>query len=256
MARHADNLRALYETPTLEAESDDEADRKAEGDAVLEAVRLDGRTLLDEFESKQLLAAHGLPTVETRVATSESEAVEAAKEIGFPVVLKLHSRTITHKTDVGGVKLNLAEPREVKEAYRAIAQGVEAIGASDAMLGVTVQPMVRLDGYELIVGSSIDPQFGPVLLFGSGGQLVEVYRDRSLALPPLTSTLARRLMERTRIYKALKGVRGRKPVDLGGFGATPRPVQPDGGRAARGSRRSTSTLCSPRPKGCSRSTPG
>ena len=217
MARHADNLRALYETPTLAPESEDEADagRKAKGDAILEAVRLEGRTLLDEFESKELLEAHGLPTVETRVAMSESEAVEAAREIGFPVVLKLYSRTITHKTDVGGVRLNLQDHREVKEAYRAIAEGVEAIGASDAMLGVTVQPMVKLDGYELIVGSSVDPQFGPVLLFGSGGALVEVYRDRSLALPPLTSTLARRLMERTRIYQALKGVRGRPPVDLG-----------------------------------------
>ena len=214
MARHADNLRSLYETPTLAAESDDEAERKARGDAILEAVRLDGRTLLDEFESLQLLAAHGLPIVETRVATSETEAIEAAKEIGFPVVLKLYSRTITHKTDVGGVKLNLADPREVKDAYRAIASGVDEIEASDAMLGVTVQPMVKLDGYELIVGASVDPQFGPVLLFGSGGPLVEVYRDRSLALPPLTSTLARRLMERTRIYQALKGVRGRKPIDL------------------------------------------
>ena len=214
MARHADNLRALYETPTLPPESDDEAERKARGDAILEAVRGEGRTLLDEFESKQLLLAHGLPAVETRVAMSEGEAVEVAKGIGFPVVLKLYSRTITHKTDVGGVRLNLLDPRDVKEAYRAIADAVEAIGAGHAMLGVTVQPMVKLDGYELIVGSSIDPQFGPVLLFGSGGQLVEVYRDRSLALPPLTSTLARRLMERTRIYQALKGIRGRPPVDL------------------------------------------
>ena len=217
MARHADNLKALYETPTLPHESDDEVEQKARGDAILETALAEGRTLLDEFESKQLLAAHGLPIVETRVATSESEAVEAAKAIGFPVVLKLYSRTITHKTDVGGVRLNLLDARDVKAAYRAIADGVDAIGASDSMLGVTVQPMVKLDGYELIVGSSIDPQFGPVLLFGSGGQLVEVYRDRALALPPLTSTLARRLMERTRIYQALKGIRGRKPCDLGGL---------------------------------------
>ena len=214
MARHADNLRALYETPTLDPESDDEAEQKARGDAILEAAGDEKRTLLDEFESLQLLSAQGIPIVETRVAISETEAIEAAREIGFPVVLKLYSRTITHKTDVGGVKLNLADAREVKEAYRAIAAGVDAIGASDAMLGVTVQPMVKLDGYELIVGASDDPQFGPVLLFGSGGPLVEVYRDRSLALPPLTSTLARRLMERTRIYQALQGVRGRKPIDL------------------------------------------
>ena len=92
------------------------------------------------------------------------------------------------------------------------------------------------DGYELIVGSSLDPQFGPVLLFGTGGQLVEVFKDRALALPPLNTTLARRMMEQTRIYKALKGVRGRPPVDLAGAGATARPVQPARGRAALGPR--------------------
>jgi acetyltransferase len=217
MARHADDLRALYETPSLPPEADDDAELRAQGDSIVEAVLADGRTLLDEFESKQLLASHGLPTVETRVALSESEAVEAAKEIGFPVAVKLYSRAITHKTDVGGVKLDLHDAREVKLAYRAIAEGVEAIGASDSMLGVTVQPMVKRDGYELIIGSSVDPQFGPVLLFGSGGPLVEVYRDQSLALPPLTSTLARRLMERTKVYQALQGVRGRPPVDLEGL---------------------------------------
>ena len=215
MARHADNLRALYETPTLPPESDDESAQRARGDAIIDAARADGRTLLDEYESKQLLAAHGLPIVETRVAVSEAEAVEAAREIGFPVVVKLYSRTISHKAEIRGVRLNLANERDVKDAYRGITAAVEQMARPEAMLGVTVQPMVRLDGYELIVGGSIDSQFGPVLLFGAGGRLVEVARDRSLALPPLTSTLARRLMERTRIYQALgKGVRGRPPVDL------------------------------------------
>ncbi len=214
MAHHDEDLRALYETPTLPPESEGVAAARAGGDAILEAVRAEGRTLLDEPESKALLAAHGLPTVETRVATTEAEAVEAARDLGFPVVLKLYSRTVTHKTEVGGVRLNLVDAHAVKDAYRGIAAAVAELAGADAMLGVTVQPMVRLDGYELIVGSSVDPQFGPVLLFGSGGQLVEVYRDRALALPPLTSTLARRLMERTRIYSALKGVRGRPPVDL------------------------------------------
>ncbi|WP_435011433.1 bifunctional acetate--CoA ligase family protein/GNAT family N-acetyltransferase [Tundrisphaera lichenicola] len=214
MARHAANLRALYETPTLPPESDDEAEAKARGDVLLQAALDEGRTLLDEFESKQLLAAHGLPTVETRVATDEEQAVEAAEAIGYPVVVKLYSRVITHKTEFGGVRLNLVDAYAVREAFRNIAASVDQMAPPGAMLGVTVQPMVRLEGLELIVGSSIDTQFGPVLLFGSGGRLVEVYRDRSLALPPLTSTLARRLMERTRIFEALKGVRGRKPVDL------------------------------------------
>ena len=88
-----------------------------------------------------------------------------------------------------------------------------------------MQPMVKLDGYELILGSSVDPQFGPVILFGSGGQLVEVYRDRALALPPLNTTLAQRMMEQTRIFTALKGVRGRKPVNMAASGATAGPLQ-------------------------------
>jgi len=216
MWRYSDNLRALYETPTLPGEADDEAEGRSEARAILEAARSEGRTLLDEVESKRLLAAYGVPTVETRVAHDEAEAVALARAIGFPVALKLYSRTITHKTDVGGVKLELADAGHVKEAYRAIAASVAATVGPGHMLGVTVQPMVGRDrdGYELIVGSGVDPQFGPVLLFGSGGQLVEVYRDRSLALPPLTTTLARRMMERTRIFEALKGVRGRKPIDL------------------------------------------
>src|ERR1019366_688686 len=98
--------------------------------------------------------------------------------------------------------------------YQAIAESVRKLAGEDHFLGVTVQPMVRAEGYELILGSSIDSQFGPVLLFGSGGQLVEVYKDRAVGLPPLNTTLARRMMERTKILTALKGVRGREPVDL------------------------------------------
>jgi acetyltransferase len=113
------------------------------------------------------------------------------------------------------VRLDLPDAEAVREAYRGIEASVaEKVGA-EHFEGVTVQPMISTEGYELIVGSSIDPQFGPVLLFGSGGQLVEVYQDHALALPPLTTTLARRMMERTRIVEALKGIRGRAPVDLG-----------------------------------------
>src|SRR5205085_3652395 len=124
--------------------------------------------------------------------------------------LKLHSETITHKTDFGGVKLNLRGAAAVRRAWREI---TKAVPAAD-FLGVSVQPMIERDGYELILGSSIDPQFGPVLLFGAGGQLVEVFQDRALSLPPLNTTLARRFIEQTKIYRALKGVRGRKPVNL------------------------------------------
>jgi acetyltransferase len=130
------------------------------------------------------------------------------------VVLKVHSETITHKTDVGGVKLNLQNEAAVREAYREIEFAVVAHADRTQFQGVTVQPMVRLEGYELILGSSADAQFGPVILFGAGGQLVEVFKDRALALPQLNTTLSRRLIEQTQIAKALRGVRGRAPVDM------------------------------------------
>jgi acetyltransferase len=180
---------------------------------ILSQVTKSERSLLTEYESKQLLAAYGIPTIATEIAASNHEAVEIANRLGYPVVLKLHSETITHKTDVGGVRLNLWDAVAVNHAFWEIESKVCAIDPQ-AFLGVTVQPMVKLEGYELILGSSLDPQFGPVMLFGMGGQLVEVFQDRALALPPLNTTLARRMMEQTRIYKALQGVRGRKPIDL------------------------------------------
>src|SRR5439155_2311461 len=183
-------------------------------EAIIENARSRRRVLLTEFESKQILSLYGIPTVETRIARDENEALECASEVSYPVVLKVFSETITHKSDVGGVKLNLPDEESVRSAFRAIKSCVGEKAGPEHFMGVTVQPMVRLDGYELILGSSVDPQFGPVILFGSGGQFVEVYRDHAVALPPLNSTLAQRLMEQTLIFKALKGVRGRLPVDL------------------------------------------
>jgi acetyltransferase len=213
MWRYSANLRALYETPAaFDMEVSDSA--RARAATVIANPRGKGRTLLTEAESKSLLADYGIPTVPTEIATSVDQAVHAAARVGYPVVLKLHSETITHKTDVGGVRLNLPDEDAVRAAYEGIAESIRRSARESDFLGVTVQPMVRADGYELILGSSIDSQFGPVILFGSGGQLVEVYKDRAVGLPPLNTTLARRVMERTKILTALKGVRGRKPVDL------------------------------------------
>ncbi|PMB42497.1 acetyl CoA synthetase subunit alpha [Fischerella thermalis CCMEE 5330] len=213
MWRYNYNLRALYETPVL-PEGVDTSDRTI-AKTIIQTAREAGRTLLTEVESKQILAAYGIPTVTTQVATSAAEAVRLAEEIGYPVVLKVYSETITHKTDVDGVHLNLRDAKAVREAYDAIALSVSTKVGANHFAGVTVQPMVNLkNSYELILGSSIDAQFGPVLLFGTGGQLVEVFQDRALGLPPLNTTLARRMMEQTRIYKALQGVRGRKAVNL------------------------------------------
>lgn len=215
MWRYSYNLKSLYETPESRGDLESIADGRARAQNIIQSVRQSGRTILTEFESKELLATYGIPTVLTRIAKTEAEAVKQAETIGFPVVLKLFSETITHKTDVGGVQLNLTNADAVRKAFSAIQTSVTQKVGAQHFMGVTVQNMIKLDGYELIIGSSIDPQFGPVLLFGTGGQLVEVFKDRSLGLPPLNTTLARRMMEQTRIFTALKGVRGRKAVDIG-----------------------------------------
>jgi acetyltransferase len=213
MWRYSSNLRALYETPMLPG-GIDERSVCDEADALIRGARDSGRTILTESESKQVLSAYGIPTVPTRVATTEDEAVGIAGEFGYPVVVKLHSKTITHKSDVDGVRLNIADEEAVREAFRGIQTTVGERASADDFLGVAVQPMVTLDGWEIILGSSVDPQFGPVILFGAGGQMVEVFRDRALGLPPQTTTLARRMMERTKVFSVLKGARGKAPVDI------------------------------------------
>ncbi|HEU0244215.1 MAG TPA: bifunctional acetate--CoA ligase family protein/GNAT family N-acetyltransferase [Candidatus Limnocylindrales bacterium] len=210
--RYAHRLKSLYETPRLPGAPERGEDRE-DVDRIIAAVTAEGRTLLTEYESKKVLAAYGIPITDTELAQTHDEAVAAADEIGYPVVAKLLSRTITHKTDVGGVALNLQNGDAVREAFERIRDSVARAVGVEHFEGVTIQPMINWSGYELIVGSSPDPQFGPVLLFGMGGQLVEVFKDRALALPPLNMTLARHLVDETRIAEALKGVRGRKPID-------------------------------------------
>jgi acetyltransferase len=215
MHQYNENLRALYETPVPSADPADLESGRAKAQTLVEAVRKSGRTILTEAESKDLMGCYGIPTVITKIAKTEAAAVKTAAQIGFPVVLKLYSETITHKTDVGGVQLNLKDEADVRGAFNDIKNAVTEKKGAQHFQGVTVQKMIKLsEGYELILGSSIDPQFGPVLLFGMGGQLVEVFKDKALGLPPLNTTLARRMIESTRIYKALQGVRGRKPVDI------------------------------------------
>jgi acetyltransferase len=224
----------LYEQPA--ALPEDWRPDQARVRAIIDAVRKPRdeqreplsrpRTLLTEFEAKNLLASYGIPTVPTVNATSADEAVAAATQFGYPVVLKLWSEVITHKSDAGGVMLNLANADAVRSAFAEIQRNASEYakrhtGAlrdlrtlNGEFLGATVQPMIRIKGYELIVGSSVDPQFGPTILFGAGGVLVEVFKDSALGLPPLNRTLARRLIERTQIFKALQGVRGQTPISL------------------------------------------
>lgn len=213
MWRYDANLRALLETPTLPP--DGATTHRGPARALIARVLTERRTLLTEAESKQLLAAYEIATVPAVIAASAGAAVAAADSLGYPVAVKLHSAKVTHKSDVGGVRLRVADARGVELAFAQIAEAVAAKAGADAFGGVTVQPMIDTsEGYELIVGSSVDDQFGPVLLFGHGGELVEIVKDRALGLPPLTGTLARRMIEKTRISKAFGGVRGRRPVDL------------------------------------------
>jgi len=214
MWKYSENLHGLYETPAMPPQTPEEVSPRAKVEQMIADVRATGRTILTEAESKEILAAYHIPTVPMRIAPTSDEAVAAADGLGYPVVLKIHSETITHKTDVGGVKLNLRDADAVRAAFKSIQDSVLEKATAADFLGVSVQPMAKLDGYELIIGSSPDPQFGPVLLFGMGGTLVEVFKDKALGIPPLNTTLARRMMEQTTIYKALKGVRGRPPVDL------------------------------------------
>jgi acetyltransferase len=217
MWRYAANLRSIYETPMLPGADDQQPDRERVRQ-IIEKARREGRTILTEYESKAVLGAYHIPITPLEIAAEVEQAVQYADKIGYPVVVKLNSETITHKLDVGGVQLNLQNADEVRAAYHRIQDNVKRLKGAEHFQGVSVQPMVNVkDGYELIIGSSIDSQFGPVLLFGSGGTLVEVFKDRALGLPPLTTTLARRMMEGTKIYEALHGVRGRKPVDLAGI---------------------------------------
>ncbi len=215
MWRYSDNLRALYETPELTPGFMEGARGSDGAAAIIDAAQKANRTLLTEMESKRLLDAYGIPTVPAHIAESEEEAVRLWTEQGPVVVLKLYSEIVSHKADVGGVKLNLRSKREVRRAYREIEKAVG--DRPGAFLGVTVERMIQSDGYELILGSSVDPQFGPVLLFGSGGRLVEIFKDYTFGFPPLNRTLARRLMEQTHIYSALKGVRAGAGVELAGL---------------------------------------
>jgi len=156
------------------------------------------RTVLDESESKKVIEAYGICAVRTEIARTLEEAVHYAREIGFPVVLKIHSHTITHKAKIGGVKLDLKDSQSVIDAFHQIKQS-----AGKHFEGVTVQTMVMNDHIEFLLGSLTDEQFGPAVLFGLGGKLVETIKERSIGLLPLTSGWARRLMKETKMYPAI-----------------------------------------------------
>jgi acetyltransferase len=170
--------------------------------------------LLTEIESKTLLSAYGIPVNQTEVATSEEEAIRISQSMDFPVAMKILSCDIIHKTEAKGVWLNLNNVTEVKRAFKQIIANARVYKPDAKIDGISIQPMVERQDYELIVGAKKDRDFGPVIMFGMGGIMTEVVEDRSLALPPLNRLLARRLMEETKVYRLLKGYRNHPPANL------------------------------------------
>jgi acetyltransferase len=215
MVRYRRNQEMLIETPPTLPTSftpDRAAARRVIERALAEAK---ADVMLGEADAKTLLAAYGIPVVETRMVADADQAAAAAAAIDFPVALKVQSPDISHKSDVGGVQLHLASADEVVAAARAMVARVAELAPDARMSGFTVQSMaLRPGAHELIVGLATDPIFGPVILFGEGGTAVEVIGDRAVALPPLNPSLAHEQMKRTRIYRLLEGYRDRPAADL------------------------------------------
>ncbi len=189
--------------------------------AVVTNALAERRVMLSEAEAKAVLAAYSIPVVDTRIVTTGDEAVKVAREIGFPVALKIFSPDITHKSDVGGVALNLENADAVAAAAQAMRRRVQEHLPKANIRGFTVQTMVRRpNAQELIVGVTMDAVFGPIILFGQGGTAVEITADRAVGLPPLNMVLARDLISRTRVSKLLAGYRDRLPAHLGAISRT------------------------------------
>ncbi|GAB4325489.1 MAG: acetate--CoA ligase family protein [Dehalococcoidia bacterium] len=182
-------------------------------EAAVARARSEGRTLLTEVEAKQALIDAGIPATKTTLAATREEACRQADEMGYPVVLKVVSPDIAHKSDVGGVKLNLQNADEVGAAFDAIMASARAAQPSARIEGVSVQQMAA-PGTEVIVGMTTDPQFGPVMMFGLGGIMVEVLKDVSFRLVPLERKDAEDMIMEIKGRPVLEGVRGQPPANI------------------------------------------
>jgi acyl-CoA synthetase (NDP forming) len=180
---------------------------------IIETARREKRTLLSEIESKQVLKAAKIPVVETRLATSKKEAVEIAAKMGFPIVMKIVSPDISHKSDVGGVKLGIQNATQAGKAYSEILASVKKHDRKAKVVGVSVQKMAR-QGLEIIIGMTKDAQFGPVIMFGLGGILVEVLKDVSFRIVPLEKRDAAEMITEIKGFPVLKGYRGQEPANI------------------------------------------
>jgi len=180
---------------------------------IIDKARSEGKTLLTEIESKELLKRGGIGVIDTKLATSREEAISVSRQFGFPVVLKIVSPDIVHKSDAGGVKLGLRTSKQVGRAYDDILVAVKQKHPRVVIQGVSVQKMAR-PGVEVIIGMTKDAQFGPVLMFGLGGILVEILKDVSFRIVPLTKRDAGEMVREIKGYPLLEGYRGQEPVDV------------------------------------------
>ena len=180
---------------------------------IFSRVRKEGRKFLLEPEAKTVCRDYGIPVTNFRIAENETEAVEFAKDIGYPVVLKIVSPEIIHKSDVGGVIINLKDSRDVQNAYKQIMDNVQKHKPNAKIIGMLVQEMAP-SSTEVIVGATKDPQFGPAIMFGLGGIFVEVLRDVTFRIAPVTEDEAREMITEVRAYPLLKGYRNTPPADI------------------------------------------
>jgi len=180
---------------------------------IIDRAKSEGRTILTEVESKQILGEAGIPVARAQLAATRDEAAAAAGQISPPVVLKIVSPDISHKSDVGGVKLNLGSEEEVAAAFDEVVAAAQRAQPEATVLGVSVQNMAR-PGVEVIMGMTKDPQFGPVLMFGLGGVFVEVLKDVSFRIVPLEPRDARQMIRDIQGFPVLEGFRGQEPADL------------------------------------------
>jgi len=212
MYQYKRNLELLYETP--EELPVDISPPKRPILVIMRNAAQENRELLSEVEAKKILEYYNIPVVKTFIAKTADEAVRLASSIGYPVVLKILSPQISHKTEAGGVALDLNNESEVKEAFERIINNARIYNPNAEIIGVTVQSMVKKKGYEIIIGSKKDPIFGPVILFGMGGLSVDLFKDYAVGIPPLNQTLAKRLMEETKVYQLLRGYRNLPPANI------------------------------------------
>ncbi len=184
---------------------------------LIESIKLKGeRNFLNEIEAKNLVEAYNIPTTKARLATNADEAAKLSEEIGFPVVMKIQSPDILHKTEAGGVKLNIKTTEDAKKAFEEIIKNAKAYNAKANIEGAVVQKMVDLKGgFELIIGLKKDSLWGPTIIFGAGGVNVELLKDKTISLMPLNREIIKEAISNTKIYKLLKGYRGQEGADLG-----------------------------------------